>query len=343
MQGLIHRSEHRVVDLLLVAKPQFHLGRMDIYIHRRAVDGDVEHYKGILVLHGEILVSVLNGLVDHLVFDVSSVDKIGLKVPVPSGDQRRSQISGDVDPLFLMVYLQKVGRDLPPVDMVDHILQVSVAGGVEPGLAVIDKLERDLRVGQSQPGHKVADMACLCHWRLQEFTPGRGVVEKLAHQEGGAVSGPGILHALFLSSRDPVDSAECLRLCLGDQFHLGHCRNAGKSFSPEPQGSDVGKVLRCTDLAGGMAQKSRRHLGFLNSATVVGNTDVRDPAFFDLCRHRRGACVDGILHQFLHNGGRALDHLAGGDLVYGYLIQYLNLVHMLPPVFQFVLKLIQCI
>ena len=113
----------------------------------------------------EILVSVLDGLVDHLVFDISSVDKIGLKVPVPSGDQRRSQISGDVQiRLFLMVYLQKVGRDLPPVDMVDHILQVSVSGGVEPVLAVIDKLERDLRVGESQLRHKIAAHGLPLSW-----------------------------------------------------------------------------------------------------------------------------------------------------------------------------------
>ena len=147
MKGLLHRLEHRVIDLLLITEAQFHLGRMDIHIYRFPPDLHMQDYERILVLHGEILVGVLDGLVDHLVLDVSAVDKIGLKIPVPSGDQRRSRKSGDPDAALLKRYFHKVCRDLPPVYMVDHILQVPVAGSVEFGLAVVDKLEGDLRVG----------------------------------------------------------------------------------------------------------------------------------------------------------------------------------------------------
>src|SRR5207249_10032992 len=51
------------------------------------------------------------------------------------------------------------------------------------------------------------------------------------------------------------------------------------------------------------------------SLPVVRHPDGTPPDLLDIHRHAGGPGVDGVLHQFLHDGGGPLDDFAGGDLV----------------------------
>ncbi len=52
-----------------------------------------------------------------------------------------------------------------------------------------------------------------------------------------------------------------------------------------------------------------------HAMAVVGDADEFAAAGFDLDTDASGAGVNGVLKQFLDDGGRTLDDLAGGDLV----------------------------
>ena len=48
---------------------------------------------------------------------------------------------------------------------------------------------------------------------------------------------------------------------------------------------------------------------------VVGDLDAVDPAAIQRHDDPRAAGIERVLHQFLHRGGRPLDHLTGGNAV----------------------------
>jgi hypothetical protein len=53
----------------------------------------------------------------------------------------------------------------------------------------------------------------------------------------------------------------------------------------------------------------------LDAASVVGDTDERDPALLDADIHPGGARVDGVLEQLLHDARGPFHDLARGDAI----------------------------
>ena len=121
MKPLIHGFVYGIIDCLLVLEPDLHFCRMDIHIHFFSRHGDHKDHKGILMLHGKILVGVFDSLRYNVIFNISAVDKIVFKVPVSAGDDRLSEKTGDLYPFRLEADLQQVGRNLPAVNVIDHI------------------------------------------------------------------------------------------------------------------------------------------------------------------------------------------------------------------------------
>ena len=104
----------------------------------------------------------------------------------------------------------------------------------------------------------------------------------------------------------------------GQHIHPADSGNGRQGFAPEAQRPDFGQILRCPELAGGVAQKGGGQLLRRNAAAVVRHPDQAHAAPLDLHHDGGGSGVDGVFHQLLYNGGGALHHLAGGDQV-GYM------------------------
>jgi len=65
-----------------------------------------------------------------------------------------------------------------------------------------------------------------------------------------------------------------------------------------------------------------------HARAVVGHLDELAPARFDLDADAVGARVEGVFEQFLDHRGRALHHLARGDLVGNVLGQDVDAGHV---------------
>ena len=139
---------------------------MHIHIQKPAVDREMQRRERIFMLHHKSPIAFLDTPGNHIAFDVSSIDKIILKAPVSPGDHRLSDKACDPYRTLDRVDLRQIGRDLPPIDMVNHILQVMIARGVQLRLSVVDKLEGNIRMGQSQTLHQIADIPRLGHRRF---------------------------------------------------------------------------------------------------------------------------------------------------------------------------------
>ena len=75
------------------------------------------------------------------------------------------------------------------------------------------------------------------------------------------------------------------------------------------------EVLERGDLACRVRQDRTRQVVGADAVTVVAHADQAHAAFLDVDLDAPRARVEAVLDQFLDHGCRALDHLAGGDLV----------------------------
>ena len=75
------------------------------------------------------------------------------------------------------------------------------------------------------------------------------------------------------------------------------------------------EIIERGDLAGGVAGERQGQLVGGDAAAVVAHADQADAAALDVDLDAAGAGVQAVLDELLDDGGRALDHFAGGDLV----------------------------
>ena len=111
------------------------------------------------------------------------------------------------------------------------------------------------------------------------------------------------------------------RRCLGNQFHLGDCRNTGKCLATKSQRCYVLQIFHLLNLAGGMTEKGQRDLLFFHTGSIVCNADQFFAAVRDLYGNSRRSGIDRIFYQFLHNRRGTLYHFTGCDLVNCILVQ----------------------
>ncbi len=89
----------------------------------------------------------------------------------------------------------------------------------------------------------------------------------------------------------------------------------GSASPRKPERGDGGEVIESGDLAGGVAADRERQLLGGDAAAVVAHAHEADAAALDVDLDAVRAGIEAVLDQLLDDGGRPLDHFAGGDLV----------------------------
>ena len=118
------------------------------------------------MLHHKALVRLFHRFGEQCAFDVASIDKIAFVAAVSAGNHRFSDKALYREIFCLCADRKKRRRNIAPVDMIDQIFFIGVAGGMHLGLSVADKLKRDIRMGQGKALYQVTDIISL---RLRGF------------------------------------------------------------------------------------------------------------------------------------------------------------------------------
>ncbi len=92
--------------------------------------------------------------------------------------------------------------------------------------------------------------------------------------------------------------------------------DGGQRLATEAHGRDDGEPFRVGELRGGVPLERERGVGGVHPATVVDHPHERESALLHLDLDLPSPGIERVLDQLLHDRGRALDHLAGGDLVH---------------------------
>ena len=89
----------------------------------------------------------------------------------------------------------------------------------------------------------------------------------------------------------------------------------GSASPRKPSEPQLLEVIQGGDLARGMACERQVKLTGRYAVTVVAHADQADSAVLDVDGEALCARVEGVLDELLDDGRRALDDLAGSDLV----------------------------
>ena len=118
------------------------------------------------MLHQKTAVGLLNGLCDQVALDVPPIDKVVLKIAIAPADGRFSDKAGDLKIFALIPYFKQLCRNVSAVYMIDQILSVSVAGGMQLGLVIVYVFKRNVRMRKSKLFQHITDVGSFCLGRL---------------------------------------------------------------------------------------------------------------------------------------------------------------------------------
>ena len=101
----------------------------------------------------------------------------------------------------------------------------------------------------------------------------------------------------------------------GDEAEVGHRRDARQRLAPKPESAHMLEITRGLDLRGCMPLDGELHVLRCDAVPIVDDVDAHQTATLERHVDPRGARVDGVLEQLLHDVARPLDHLASGDFL----------------------------
>ena len=182
-------------------------------------------------------------------------------------------------------------------------------------------------MGQRQMGDQAGNRTGLRAVALHEFQPRRRIEKEIAHDHAGPLGAAGLAHRAGHAALQMQHRTGRRILCAAENVQPGDGGDGGQRLAAEAQRADGGKVFRCAQLAGGVAQKRGGQLVRRDAAAVVADAKIRHAAVLDLHGHGGGAGVDRVFQKLLDHAGRTLHHFTGGDQVRNMRGKLLNMRH----------------
>ena len=173
-------------------------------------------------------------------------------------------------------------------------------------------------MGQGLQLHGGGHTASFHRIGFHEFHPGGGIVEKVTDDDGGTLRASGFGLLYDLSRFQPETGTGNGPFGLGEQINAADGGDGGESLAPEAHGADGSKILRGTELGGGVAEKSGFGVLRGHAAAIVRDPEKGHAAVPDLHGYFVRSRVHGVFQKFLDNAGGTFHHLTGGDQV-GYM------------------------
>jgi hypothetical protein len=175
--------------------------------------------------------------------------------------------------------------------------------------------KRHVHAREGKPFDEAHDMRQLRRDRPHELAARRHIEEQIANFDAGARRMCRGFHGLHGTAID-----EYLSRCIGVDRprHDPHPRDGPdgrQRLTAEAERHDRLEIIERRNLAGGMALHREGELACRHAAAIIAHADQRAAALFDVDLDARCPGIETVLDQFLDHRRRALDDLAGRDLV----------------------------
>jgi hypothetical protein len=190
-----------------------------------------------------------------------------------------------------------------------------VGGGQrERRLAILREAETETLARERESGHGIRNAAPFRAGAPQEALPGRRVVEQLPNADGRTGTARGLPHLENPAPGGTNQRADAIRGSRLD-LEVRHRADGGERLAAKAEAPHTNEIVRAPDLGGRVAGDGELRVLALHAASVVAHADAGAPALFHGNVDRQGAGVERVLDELLDDGGGALDHFAGGDLI----------------------------
>ncbi len=311
------RAKHQFVECFGAVETDFTFRRVHIDVKplRRRLQQD--HCQGMTPPGQHAAVGPRQRPGQQRALDDPPVDHNRDPAPGSPGELRHAQVALEQQPGRGIAAAQRQHRRsrFAPVEGADGMKQGAVPGGAQHRPPIADELEGAGRVSQGHAGEQGADAGQFPRAPAQKFLTPRGVVEEILHQHSGAFGSSHLrrrqsfpsLH-LYLHRRQILPAPR-------GQGHPGHGADARQRFAAKAQAGNSLQLLQRSDLAGGKARESERHLCRGDAAAVVNNADGPLPPFNDAHLETAGPGIQGVFHQFLYHRGGMFNNFTGGNLL----------------------------
>ena len=203
-------------------------------------------------------------------------------------------------------------REVGPVDGRDRVEQ-RAAGRRERAAAVRREAEGDLRMGQSERGHRARQRPTLGTLAAQEGASGRQRGEEISHLDAGSRRCTG---AAAISGATVAVARDRRRRLIGrprDQIDVGRRHDRSQRLAAKTQRPDRKEVLRGAQLRRRVALEGVGDLLRRDAVAVVAHSQQIDAAALRVDLDRACPGIDRVLDQLLEHRRRPLDDLAGSD------------------------------
>jgi hypothetical protein len=307
-----------------VVEPNFGLARVDVDVHRVGGEVEKEDGEGVAVAGQLAAVGVDDRRPERGGGHVPAVDERREVLPAAAG--RLGMGNQPLDGAHRAVVARPRDVDhglghLAAVHREDGRAPVAPAVGRERLPAVVVERHRHVRVGQRVLGDDGVHPVELGGGGLQELPARRRVVKEvvdLDDRAGGTADGRDLPD---FAARDGEFVAPVGAGRTAPDRRPRDRRDGVQRLPPEAERADPVEVGGVSNFGGGVL--CHREFEFVggHARPVVADPDAVGAVAVDAHRDPRGARVEAVFHQFLHDRRRPLDDLAGGDALDGPVVQ----------------------
>ena len=311
---------------------ELHLGlcRVDIHVHGRAAELDIQHARGEAPHEQRVAVGLLERGLQRGGFDPPAVaEEILLRAAAAPGGGRGEE-AVHAHAVGLTGAGQQAHGEVAPEQAVDAAVELVVAGGEEDLLPVADAAHGHVRPAERAPQRGGGAGRALRAVGLQEFAPGGRVEKQVAHDHRRALGAAGLVHVLNVARVERHVRAGRGAALPRRERDVRHGADRGQRLAAKAHRADGLEPLLVVQLARRVAQKRDACVLGRHAAAVVRHAQIRRAAAAQLHRHGAGPSVKCVFHQLLDHGGGPLHDLARGDQIRQMRRENLNLGHRLP-------------
>ena len=293
---------------------------MDVHIDLRGIDGDIHHRDRMASGQQQRVIRLLDGGVEHAAEHPAMIDEEGHMLACALKAAGQTSVTAHHRPFGIVVVAVQAAnrhhllRHLQPINLHQHARQLTVAGRSEDLATLAGHAESNLRIGQRILLQQVQAVADLRVAALQELQAGRHRAEEIAHRQRRPDGRSGGSHirqrAVLRANLRPL-----VRVAVpAEQGHIRHGCDTGQGLAAKAQRANMLQIVDLRHLARRVARQGQGQLICGNTRAIIRHADQLQAAIHQLHANLRCAGIDAILNQLLHDRGRALNHLAGGNL-----------------------------
>ena len=187
-------------------------------------------------------------------------------------------------------------------------------GPGDGGALLAGERESDVGPAHREPAHHLANRLALAAIALQEFEPGRGRVEQLAHFDARAFAERRRLDLTLAAGVDRDHPAMRLARVPGRDGKSAHRADRWQSLAAEAERADVEEIV-VGQFRGGVALDRQREVGARHAGAVVAHADQSAAAAVGDDLDARCPGIERVLEELLDHARRPLHHLARRDAV----------------------------